>query len=50
MYIKYDEINTILQTFIKENSTKPQKQEKCNKRYEEYEQKSAKIKKAIAAV
>ncbi len=39
-----------MQAYISENATKPQKQDEYNERYNEYAQKSAEIKKAIAAV
>ena len=39
-----------MQAYIRENATKPQKQDEYNERYNEYAQKSDEIKKAIAAV
>ena len=50
LFIQQNEVNTILQAYIRENATKPQKQDEYNERYNEYAQKSVEIKKAIAAV
>ncbi len=50
MFVQQNEVNAILQAYIRENATKPQKQNEYNERYNEYAQKSDEIKKAIAAV
>lgn len=50
LFVQQNEVNAILQAYIRENATKPQKQDEYNERYNEYAQKSAEIKKAIAAV
>ncbi|MBQ8012346.1 MAG: hypothetical protein IJ265_12395, partial [Oscillospiraceae bacterium] len=50
LFVQQNEVNAILQVYIRENATKPQKQDEYNERYNEYAQKSDEIKKAIAAV
>ncbi len=50
LFVQQNEVNAILQAYIRENATKPQKQDEYNERYNEYAQKSAEIKKAIVAV
>lgn len=50
LFVQQNEVNAILQAYIRENATKPQKQDEYNERYNEYAQISAEIKKAIAAV
>lgn len=50
LFVQQNEVNAILQAYIRENATRPQKQDEYNERYNEYAQKSAEIKKAIAAV